>query len=147
MDYRQDVSFDVTGLGELEKALEAASKKFPYSAEKTLKQEIRITAKDLKAETKREIKKHGKKPHSLERSFSVGKVIKSGKKYVCAVTTKAPHYHLVEEGHEASGWYEASGEYVPAKKIVAKYMAERSEHAEEMAQKLLDEILKHAGFL
>lgn len=127
--------------------LEAASKKFPYSTEKILKQETRVTAKDLKKETKRKIKRHGKKPHNLEESFRVGKVVKSGKKYTCAVTTKAPHYHLVEEGHEASGWYESSGKYVPAKKIVAKYMAEKSDHAEEMAQKLLDEILKHAGFL
>lgn len=143
----------------MEKAIEKATKQFPYSTEKILKKEAREIKKQVtnsyvgsivKSKRKNWKKSLGKKSEkSLEKSFSPGKVVKHGNKYTTAVTSKAPHYHLVEDGHKESGWYaEQSGaKPVQGKKIVAKIMARRSENAKEMGEELLNEILKEAGLL
>lgn len=149
----------IEGLGELEKAMEKATKQFPYSTEKILKKEAREIKKQVtnayvgnlvKSKRKKWKKSLEKKStKSLEKSFSPGKVIKHGNKYTTAVTSKAPHYHLVEDGHEESGWYaeQSDAKPVSGKKIVAKIMARRSENAEKMGEELLNEILKEAGLL
>ena len=80
--------------------------------------------------------------------------------YTVSVDSKAPHYHLVEEGHDMytlSNWKKAgdrrrfygdtklAGE-VPGRKFVARYMAARAERASLlMAEATLDKILKGAG--
>ena len=163
----QSISFDFD-VSELEESLEAASKKFPGSAEKVLKKEAGNITKDLKRRVNAEAKGHhykggkdsddeeNKKP--LNKSFHQGKVVKSGSKITVAVTTSAPHYHLYELGHDMithnrkdkkgrgkAGTGRKVGE-VKGRKTVAKYMAQRAQHAELIGQELLDEILKEAGF-
>lgn len=152
-----DMQVDLADTGELEKAFEKAAKMFPQSTENVLKKEAREIKKQItnayvgsaikskRKNWKKSLK--NKKKTSLEKSFSPGKVIKSGNKYTTAVTSKAPHYHLVEDGHKESGWYaeQADAKPVKGKKIVAKIMARRSERSEEIAQRVLDEILKDAG--
>lgn len=154
------ISFDLKGAGELEKAIENAVKQFPYSTEKVLKSEAReikkqitnsyvgdvLKSKHKGDKWKKALKKKNKT--SLEKSFQPGKVIHSGSKYTTAVTSKAPHYHLVEGGHEASGWYKdkySNADPIKGKKIVAKIMGRRSSKSAEIGQKVLDEILKDAG--
>lgn len=90
--------------------------------------------------------------------FWQGKVIRSGKNYTVAVTSKAPHYHLYEEGHDLvthnrkNRWGKGkpgTGRKVGkvyAKKTVGKYMARRSEYSEAIGQELLNSILEDAGF-
>lgn len=99
-----------------------------------------------------------KEPVRLAESFRQGKVIRSGTNYTVAVTTKAPHYHLYEEGHDLvthnrkNRWGKGkpgTGRKVGkvyAKKTVGKYMARRSEYSEAIGQELLNSILEDAGF-
>lgn len=152
------MEFEEDGLKELIEAFEKATKQFPYSTENILKNEARAikkqvtnayigsTIKSKRKNWKRILKKKDAKT-ALEKSFSPGKVIKHGNRYTTAVVSKAPHYHLVEDGHKESGWYakQADSEPIKGKKIVAKIMARRSEKASEIGQRLLDEILKDAG--
>lgn len=158
-----NISFDFD-TSDITKALEKASKQFPASAETVLKKESKNIAKDLKGRIDSEAKGHHyisprseSKPKPLAKSFRKGKVIKSGSKITVAVTTTAPHYHLYEEGHEMVthkrknkrgrgmiGSNRKVGE-VKGMKSVAKYMAQRADHAELIGQELLDEILKEAG--
>lgn len=152
-----DIRVDID-MGNFGTAFEKAAKQFPYSAETVLKKETRelkkqitnayigSTIKSKRKNWKRSLKKKDAKT-ALEKSFSPGKVIKHGSKYTTAVVSKAPHYHLVEDGHAESGWYakQADSEPIKGKKIVAKIMARRSEKANEIGQRLLDEILKDAG--
>jgi len=161
---RSSIKFEFD-FSDLQKSLETASKQFPASAEKVLKKEARNIAKDLKGRVDSEAKGHHyasprseSKPKPLAQSFRQGKVIRSGSKMTVAVTSSAPHYHLYELGHEMVthkrknkkgkgiiGSNRKVGE-VKGKKTVAKYMAQRADHAELIGQELLDEILKEAGF-
>ena len=158
------ISFELDA-SDLIKAMETAAKQYPASAEKVLKKEARNIAKDLKNRVNSEAKGHHyisprseSKPKPLAQSFRQGKVIRSGSKMTVAVTSSAPHYHLYELGHEMVthkrknkkghgmvGSNKKVGE-VKGKKTVAKYMAQRADHAELIGQELLDEILKEAGF-
>lgn len=154
----QSISFEYD-VYELEKALEAAARQFPASSETVLKKESKSIAKDLKGRVNSEAKGHHyispqseKKPKPLAKSFRQGKVIRSGNKVTVAVTTVAPHYHLYEEGHamithkskDKTKGLRQVGE-VRGKKTVAKYMAQRAEHAELLGQEVLEEILREAG--
>ena len=161
---------ELVGMIEFEEAIEKAAKQFPYSAEKVLKKEARDISKDLKSRVDTEAKGHhynGKnlsddeereiKKNQLSKSFQSGKVIHSGSKYTTAVTSKAPHYHLYEEGHDLVthnrknkrgkgkiGTGKKIG-HVSGRKTAARYMAQRAENSEEIGKKVLDEILKDAG--
>lgn len=165
------ISFDVDmeDMG-IAKALEKASKQFPETAEKVLKKEARNVAKDLKVRVGKEAAGENSRWKSkgeteddddtkhLRDSFTIGKVIRHGSKFTVSVNSRAPHYHLYEEGHIMVGHkirskknkkkiqsYKFLGE-VHGKKTVAKYMAQRSEYAELIGRELLNEILKEAGF-
>lgn len=152
------ISFDFD-TSEFIKAMESTAKQYPASAEKVLKKEARNIAKDLKGRVNSEAEGHHyisprseEKPKPLAQSFRQGKVIRSGSKMTVAVTSSAPHYHLYEEGHamithkskDKTKGLRQVGE-VRGKKTVAKYMAQRAEHAELIGQELLDEILKETG--
>lgn len=153
------INFDITGDGELQKAIENAVKQYPHSAEKVLRKEARNIAKDLKQRVGTEAKghHHGGSKNPLAQSFGTGRVIKSGSKMTVAVTSKAPHYHLYEEGHDLVthnrknkrgkgkiGTGKTIG-HVEGRKTVARYMAQRSDYSEVIGQEVLDEILKDAG--
>ena len=157
------ISFDFDA-SDLIQSMENAAKQYPASAERVLKKEARNIAKDLKKRVNSEAKGHHyinprseAKPKPLAQSFRQGKVIRSGNKMTVAVTSSAPHYHLYELGHEMVthkrknkrgkgiiGSNRKVGE-VKGKKTVAKYMAQRADHAELIGQEVLDEILKEAG--
>lgn len=155
------INFDFDA-SELIQAMEKATKQYPASAEKVLKKEAKNIAKDLQKRVNSEAKGHhyrrGKNSSDeetqkpLSKSFRQGKVIRSGSKMTVAVTSSAPHYHLYEEGHamithkskDKTKGLRQVGE-VRGKKTVAKYMAQRAEHAELIGQELLNEILREAG--
>lgn len=157
------ISFDFDA-SDLIQLMENAAKQYPASAERVLKKEARNIAKDLKGRVNSEAEGHHyisprseEKPKPLAQSFRQGKVIRSGNKMTVAVTSSAPHYHLYELGHDMVthkrknkrgkgmiGSNRKVGE-VKGKKTVAKYMAQRADHAELIGQELLDEILREAG--
>lgn len=151
------------GLKELQNSMERAVKKFPASAERALQNETEKIASDMKSWVPKKIKGHGRigteKPGKrLENRFKPGKVIRKGLNYTAADLSGAPHYHLVEEGHDlythlrknkrGKGKVGSNRKigHVDGKKIVAGYMAERSRYSELIAGEMLDEILKEAGF-
>lgn len=141
--------FTYSGAEELTKAIEKAIKQYPYTAERVLKKETRVVRKGIKQAMLAEISGHHYgAPGGLSGSFSIGRVYKHGDRMTCAVTTKAPHYHLYEEGHEIythQPSHRNTGYRAVAKKTVARYMAKRAEHSEELAEETLALILKEAG--
>lgn len=160
------INFDFDA-SELIQAMEKATKQYPASAERVLKKEAKNIAKDLQGRVNSEAKGHyyrrGKNSSDeetqkpLSKSFRQGRVIRSGSKMTIAVTSSAPHYHLYELGHDMvthnrkdkkgrgrAGTGKKVGE-VKGRKTVARYMAQRADHAELIGQELLDEILKEAG--
>lgn len=152
------IRVETEGFDELEKALKKVQNRFPQTTERIIKTETRELKKQItnayvgdiiKSRRKNWKKSLKSKPKtSLEKSFQVGKVMKKGNDYTNAVVSKAPHYHLVEDGHEPGGWYaqQKGAERVRGKKIVAKIMSRRSRDSEEIGRRVLDQILKEAGF-
>lgn len=151
------IQVETEGFKELENAFKKAQNKFPQTTERILKQETTAIKKQvtnayvsniIKSRRKNWKKSLKNKPKtSLEKSFQVGRVMKKGNDYTDAVVSKAPHYHLVEDGHEPGGWYadQKGAERVRGKKIVAKIMARRSRDAGQIGRRVLDQILKEAG--
>lgn len=165
------MEFTVTGTDDVIKSLEKAISRYPYTAELVLKREGRGIKKDLRTRVQQEAKGHHYRAKSntdeeneqiaknaLAESFSLGKVIRHGNQMTVAVLSKAPHYHLYEEGHDIvthdrvvngkkkNGTRRYTGKRAVARKTAARYMAQRAEHSELIGQQVLDEILKEAGF-
>lgn len=162
------IQADIIGEGTLESALGRAVKQFPHSTEAILKKEATNIAKDLKIRAKEEAEGHhyGGSENPLAESFQRGGVVRRGSAYAIAVTSKAPHYHLYELGHDMVPHYrkrkrkkkagfgkeksrekskKTVGGRVKGKKTVARYMAKRAEHSSLIGEELLNEILKDAG--
>jgi hypothetical protein len=164
------MTFDVTGTEDVIKGLEKAINRYPYTAEQVLKREGRGIKKDLKTRVQEEAKGHHYRSKNntdeeneaiakkaLAESFSLGKVVRHGNQMTIAVLSKAPHYHLYEEGHaivthdrvingkKKLGTRRYTGRRAVERKTVARYMAQRAEHAELIGQQVLDEIIKEAG--
>ena len=156
-----DMEIDEAEWKELQKALIKLQKKYPDSAKRVVQAEAKEAKKQIQRayignilksrygkNYKRVLKKkNAANKRNLESSFLVGQAIQKGNQITDAVVTKAPHYHLVEDGHEAAGWYgkQAGAKRVPGKKIVARIMGRRSKNSLAMGQKTLDAILKKAG--
>lgn len=153
------IRVDIKGEGDFAKAIEAAAKQFPYSTERILKKEARNIAKDLKDRVNAEAKghHHGGSANPLADSFRQGRVIKSGSNYTVAITSKAPHYHLYELGHDLyshnrknkrgkgkTGSGKKIGR-VSGRKTVARYMAKSSEYSGVIGRELLEQLLKDVG--
>lgn len=141
-------------------AIEKAEKQLPNSTEKVLKKVASNIAKDLGNRVDAEAEGHNYYPDGirLAKSFRRGKIIKSGTKWTCAVTSTAPHYRMYEDGHELfshkpkkrkngtrhAGSYRHLGR-VEGRKTVARYMGQRAQYSELIAEEILNEILKEAG--
>lgn len=155
----KSIDFEYQGIEDLEKSFEMVQKKFPYYTEQVLNREATQMSKDIGDKVSREVKGHGEKPGTLESSFRRGKSIYKRGKYTNAVLTKAPHYHLVEEGHDLykfPHWKKTGGKRkyygsvkfnkkVPGRKFVARYMAARSQYSHLFAEDILEQVLKKAG--
>lgn len=136
---------DEADMKELNQALEKLFKRFPYTAEQVLKDEAKVVRGLIRDNVDAVTEGHGKKPGTLKRGFSVGKVYHQKGKITVAVTARAPHYHLVEEGHEVYSHGDYTGKESQGKKIVAQVMAKRSDHSEEIAERVLKNILEEVG--
>lgn len=136
---------DQKAMDDLEFSVISMMKKFPVEAEKVLKYEAKLVRGLIRENVDAVTKGHGKKPGTLKRGFSVGKVYHQKGKITVAVTARAPHYHLVEEGHEVYSHGDYTEKEAPGKKIVAQVMARRSENSEEIAERVLKNILEEAG--
>lgn len=145
---------EISGMDELCKEIEKLAEKYPDAAEAAVKKEAKIVVSMIRTEVDGKIKGHGSRPGALRKGFKVGGIKNFSNKMVAVITSSAPHYHLVEEGHDLYTHLQKGrsgkgkigsnvkiGEVKP-KKIVAKVMAIRSEEAEEMAIRVLEEILR-----
>ena len=80
----------------------------------------------------------------LEKSFSVGRVMFKESGITTAVTSRAPHYHPVEDGHMVYSHGVFTGKRAEGKKIVATIMARRSRDSAKIGQEVIDKIIKEA---
>ncbi|MCI9428493.1 MAG: HK97 gp10 family phage protein [Eubacterium sp.] len=143
----EDFKFDIDGLEELQRDLEKAIRKAPAQAEETL---LSI-AKDFKASAKKraDTTLHHTKRTGDGKKKAIGK--KWGHKLVddsmgmaVMVWNSAPHFHLVENGHNLVRGGHVVG-FVQGKRIMEKTRNEYQNIVPERFMEMLDDILQGSG--
>lgn len=142
--------FDVNGLEELERDLIKAIRIAPAQAEETLKQ----LSKDFKASAKKKANselKHIKRSeddekYAIKKNWG-SKIVDDGLGMAALIWNKAPHFHLVENGHQLvrGGKLGKGGEvvgFVPGKHIMEKTRNDYKDIVPERFQQMVDDILR-----
>lgn len=140
-----EFSFD--GLEEFQHALEKAIQKAPAQAEQTLLE----VAKEFKASAKRKanselkhVKREGDdKKWAIKRRWG-HKQVDDRLGATVLVWNSAPHFHLVENGHNLVRGGRVIG-FVPGKHIMEKTRHEYEDIVPERFEKMIEDVLKESG--
>lgn len=140
-----EFSFD--GLEELERDLEKAVRKAPAQAEETLLELAKEFKKSAKKRAKTELKPHDRegeqKKKAIERKWG-HKLVGDNLGAAVLVWNSAPHFHLVENGHQLVRNGHAIG-FVEGKHIMEKTRNDYKDIVPERFEKMVDDILKESG--
>ena len=140
-----EFSFD--GLEEFQHALEKAIQKAPAQAEQTLLE----VAKEFKASAKRKanselkhVEREGDdKKWAIKRRWG-HKMVDDRLGATVLVWNSAPHFHLVENGHNLVRGGNVIG-FVPGKHIMEKTRHEYEDIVPERFEKMVEDVLKESG--
>lgn len=136
--------FNIDGLEELERDLTKAIRRCPEYAGETLTglaKEFRASAtKRAKTELKHVKRKKDGKKWAIGRNWG-HKLVGDSVGMAALVWNKAPHFHLVENGHNLVRNGQTVG-FVPGKHIMEKTRNEYQDVIPERFQKMVDEILE-----
>ena len=140
----ESFEFSFDGLEEFQRDLEKAIRKAPVQAEETLIElgkEFKKTAqKRAKSETKH-IKREGNdKKWAIEKRWG-HKLVDDGLGATVLVWNSAPHFHLIENGHQLVKGGHVIG-FVPGKHIMEKARNDYKDIVPERFEKMVDDILK-----
>ena len=138
--------FSFGGLEEFQRDLEKAIKKAPAQAEETLTElakDFKASArKKAKAELKHVKRKDGDKKWAIDRRWG-HKLVDGGLGAAALVWNSAPHFHLVEDGHQLVRGGRVIG-FVPGKHIMEKTRNDYKDIVPERFEKMVDDILKES---
>ena len=141
---------DTRQLAQLAKDLETIAQDYPDRAKKHLQTEGNKVKKRLYAETRDATTK---RTGNLLKGVRRMGVKKRGGDLEVTVTSKAPHAHLIEEGHEQYAPVPGRGrkyQRKTGKRVAGRHPAEKTVQAmgpelERDAGKLVDEVLRRGG--
>lgn len=138
--------FSFEGMEELARDLEKAVRKAPAQAEETLVELAKDFKKSAKKKAKTELKPHDRK--GKQEKKAIGR--KWGHKLVgdslgaaALVYNSAPHFHLVENGHQLVRNGHAIG-FVEGRHIMEKTRNDYKDVVPERFGKMVDDILKES---
>ena len=132
--------FETAGLDGLSKDLLAlAEQQFP----KETKSFLRKQAAQGRTRARRHIRAATKKKTgNLLKGVTAGKVWKNGEVYQVRVYNKAPHAHLIENGHVLVAHGTKTERFVPGKHVMAKAGAELDAQLDAALGEFVDDLLK-----
>ena len=138
--------FSFEGLEEFEQDLKKAIRKAPIQAKETLVE----VAKDFKKSAKKRAKsetKHVKRSGDGEK-WAIArkwghKLVDDGVGATALVWNSAPHFHLVENGHQVVRGGRVVG-FAPGKHIMEKTRNEYEDIVPERFEKMVDDILRES---
>lgn len=142
--------FDIEGLEELEQDLIKAIDKAPAQAEETLKQlskEFKASAKKKANSELKHIKRNADdEKYAIKKNWG-SKIVDDGLGMAALIWNKAPHFHLIENGHQLVTGGELGGEgrvigFVPGKHIMEKTRNDYKNIVPERFEKMIDDILR-----
>jgi hypothetical protein len=138
---------DVSGLEDLQESLEQLSRKYPDKAGDLLRKDGRSLRKMIVREAKQQTDTDENHKMSLGKvgSYSISQVKGFGSQQYVEISAKAPHFHLVENGHMMKTKSGKTVGFVVGvhflDRATKEYQNDMPEHVEEM----VDELLKEAG--
>ena len=141
-----EVEMSIEGLEELADSFEKLVKRYPDKAGDLLKDEAKILRKRVTERMKKEKKSHRKSKTPLENvgTYKISPVQGYGARQYVEIGARAPHFHLVERGHNL-----VIGERT-VKRVEGTEFFKRSveEHEAEMprsVERMVDALLKEGG--
>lgn len=144
MAYGFDI--DIEGLEELERDLTYVIKKFPAHAEETLKKLAKDFKKSAKKRTDSAVKHTKRTGDAVKKAINKkwGHKIKGdGLARAALVWNSAPHFHLVENGHQLVKDGKVIN-FVEGKHMMEKTRDEYEGIVPERFKKMVDDILKES---
>lgn len=138
--------FCFEGLEEFERDLKKAIKKAPMQAEETLMELAKEFKKSAKKKAKAELKPHEReeqqKKKAIERKWG-HKLVNGGLGATVLVWNSAPHFHLIENGHQLVKGGHVIG-FAPGKHIMEKTRNDYKNIVPERFEKMVDDILRES---
>lgn len=138
--------FSFEGLEEFQRDLEKAIKKAPAQAEETLIELAKDFKKSAKKKANAELKTHERKEDQKKKAIRRKwghKLVDDGLGAAALVWNSAPHFHLIENGHQLVRGGRVIG-FVPGKHIMEKTRNEYEDIVPERFEKMVDDILRES---
>lgn len=141
-------NMNLYGADELIDSLEKMANEYPDAAGDLLRKQgielrkrIVLSAREntnTKGESKRSLGKIG--------SYRLSKVQSYGIRQFVELTVKAPHFHLVEQGHNMVNKYGKTVGFIQGRHYFEKAVKEFEEEMPDKVEVMVDELLGKAGF-
>ncbi len=132
----------IAGLDDLTDDLKKAVGVYPDMAEKSLKKMGNKLKKETVKYTRTVVKQHTGR---LIKGYKVGKVKGYGTNMFVEFSGTAPHFHLVENGHQLVNKNGETVGYVQGKHMIATTVASYDSVMNKEMDKMTDKILKECG--
>ncbi|MFG6367785.1 MAG: HK97 gp10 family phage protein [Lachnospiraceae bacterium] len=139
-----EFSFD--GLEEFQRNLEKAIQKSPVQAEKTLKKLGRDFKSSAKKRAESELQHVDRKEEDKKKAIGErwgSKRVDDRLGMAVMVWNSAPHFHLIEDGHQLVQGGQVIG-FVEGKHIMKKTQEEYADIVPKRFEKMVDDILKES---
>lgn len=133
------MEFRFEGLEELNKKLNVVKDEFPDEAEKVVDKMTNRLRKHVRDKTPKSDKDHKRK---LSKSYKKTRAAKQGDEISADFYATAPHFHLIDRGHQ---WVTPGGKrmgWVPGKFMVKQGVEELNGEATKILDKWADKLLK-----
>lgn len=143
------ISMDVEGMDELMDSFKSFIKKYPDRAGDLLVGQARALRKDVVKMVKSETKTDGSSKRSIAKlkEYKISKVQGIGEKQFVEISGKAPHFHLVENGHKLT---DSDGKPVGQGYVTGYHFMDRASKKRQIEipkdlEATIDKILKEEG--
>lgn len=137
----ETATFTINGLDELQTKLEQCQREIPDQENLAMKRCAADWRKDINAKMPSYYTNIPKKWKSTYEYNSLGMIAE------CTIASKAPQWHLVENGHRKFDFHgHDTGGFVPGRHYAADTNDEWEDKFPEVMEKELDKVLDKAGF-
>lgn len=137
----ETATFTINGLDELQTKLEQCQREIPDQENLAMKRCAADWRKDINAKMPSYYTDIPKKWKSTYEYNSLGMIAE------CTIASKAPQWHLVENGHRKFDFHgHDTGGFVPGRHYAADTNDEWEDKFPEVMEKELDKVLDEAGF-
>lgn len=142
-----ELDFNIKGLEELAEDLQRLTSKYPDKAGDLLRVEARTLRQKVARRMQREKKsrKKTKKPLENVGSYKVSPVQGLGHAQYVEISAKAPHFHLVEHGHDLVRGGQTVG-HVQGTHYFENTVREQEAQMPLVVGRMVDKLLREEGF-